>query len=170
MTGALGAQRAAVKFANIKALAHSSDAIDVPALFGQKPGTVFEAPLGFAPNRFGTYHSSSIDEGYFFENFDIVLPSQVTQKVDEMASHPQRPLLLLPGWEDNFSDAGPSSTSGLSHLFLYPYNRPVVHSENLTRPIYDYIEQHYRLAESATPQHFGYELWMPNEIAPTGHP
>jgi len=170
MTGALGAQRAAVKFANIKALAHSSDVIDVPALFGQKPGTVFEAPLGFAPNRFGTYHSPSIDEGYFFENFDIVLPSQVTRKVAEMASYPQRPLLLLPGWEDNFSDAGPSSTSGLSHLFLYPYNRPVVHSENLTRPIYDYIEQHYRLAESATPQHFGYELWMPNEIAPTGHP
>lgn len=60
----------------------------------------FYAPFGFAPGRFGTYHSPALDEGAFFENENVFTTAEVQRKVLEMRTHPERPLVLLPGREN----------------------------------------------------------------------
>jgi hypothetical protein len=161
MTRALGAERAREKFDDIRALAQMRGDIDVAEIFGMPPETIFEAPFGFTPTRFGTYHSPSIDEGYYFEATNLVTPEAIARKLSELSSHPGRPLLLLPSAED-YCTVHADSSRGLQLLFVYPYRAHVVHPQNLLAPLCGYIHQNYHVQEPATPAHYGYALWAPN--------
>jgi hypothetical protein len=166
MTRSLGSETAAEKMKNIKAYAQVQGHIDVPATFDQPPGTVFVAPFGFSPSRFGIYHSPSVFEGFYLENQDVVTTQAVATKIAELAAHPANPMLLLPGREDACTVTAEASRTMIRGLFYYPYNAKPVHETGIAQPLCDYIQRHYHLAEPATPQHFGYALWLPNPTAP----
>jgi hypothetical protein len=153
------------KFESLKhfsQLSQHGSAIDVPALFGQPAGTVFAAPFGFAPSHFGLYHSPAIEEGYYAETVNIATPAGITRVIDELAAHPSRPLLMLPGRETNCASNAAAAQHYLRETFLYPYSARAVHLESIGEPLCRYLQQHYHRAEAATPARFDYELWQPN--------
>jgi hypothetical protein len=156
MTPALAAE----KFAALKYFAQHKGAIDVPALFGQPVSTVFAVPFGFAPSHFGPYHSPAIDEGYYSETINIATAAGIDRVIRELESHPERPLLMLPGRERNCSGDAATAQTYLRQTFLYPYSARVMHPESIGEPLCVYIQQHYSRAQAATPERFDYELWV----------
>jgi len=164
----LGPEAAARKFATFKNFAHLHQ-IDPPQIFGLPESTVFEAPLGFTASHFGLYHSPLIDQGYFHEHINVVTPKQVERKTEELASHPERPLLLMPElWADicgpqpSLAEQEDGARQYIRSMFLTPYSRKLQHPENVLQPFCSYVAQHYHLAQEATPEHFGYALWLPD--------
>ena len=161
MTGALGPATARAKFDSLKA-AIAQPSFDVPALFHLPADTIVGAPFGFAPGHFGTYHAPSVDEGYFFENENLLTPEAVERKVDEMRAQPGRPLLLLPGRENACIVRGVAGRFVIAPPFYYPYRAKPVHDDDVTEPMCAYIRQRYHQAEGPGHASFGYVLWLPN--------
>ena len=161
MTRALGPAVATAKFGTLKA-AGFEGSYDVPAIFHLPPDAVVEAPFGFAPGHFGTYPSASIDEGYYFENENVLTPEAVARKVDEMRTHPRRPLLLLPGRENACTVAVFAGRPEIRDPFYYPYRGRPVHLNDVTEPLCTYIRQRYRMALPPGAATLGYALWQPD--------
>ncbi len=167
MTRTLGPEDARLKFGERRFYAHfladrSHRPMDVPAIFGQPPGTVFYAPFGFSPDRSGTVYSPSVQEGYFAGTMNLTTPGQVDRKLRELLAEPRRPLLLPPEFEAGCADYGIGSTFLLRGLFRYPYDRPIVHPETLLKPFCDALHANFHPVGASIPEHFGYLLWMPN--------
>lgn len=167
MTQSLGAADAEQKFAERRAYARSlvSDGrsgMDVPAIFGQPPGTIFYAPFGFLPDRSGIYHSRYVQEGYFLGLVNVTTPAEVARKTSELTERPERPLLLPPDFEQACGRAGPGSTALLRALFRYPYRRPIVHPISVLEPFCEALHTNFHQVGSSISEHFGYLLWMPD--------
>lgn len=160
ITRSLGADAARTKFAVLQAaLTHTN--IDVPSVFHLTRNTIFFAPFGFTPGGFGSYHTVSIDEGFFFENENVMTVQRVQAKVAEMQAHPERPLLLLPGRENACMSRAGVGRFELRPPFYYPYLGRPVHVNDVAEPICAYIREHYRVARSEGEDTFGYQLWLP---------
>jgi hypothetical protein len=160
MSRTMSPELAAEKFAALKHFAQHKGAIDVPALFGQPENTVFAVPFGFAPSHFGLYHSSALDEGYYSETINIATAAGIDRVIGELASHPERPLLMLPGRERNCSGDAATAQNYLRQTFLYPYSARIRHSESIGEPLCVYIQKHFFRIGAATPERFDYELWQ----------
>lgn len=163
MTAQLGPALAQEKFAEYHAAsaARGSD-FNLDGLFHQPAGTVYEAPFGFSITHFGLYHAADVDEGYFFENLNLVTPDEVHRKVGELAAHSGRPLLLLDGRENACKTTAVQSRAAITRLFLYPYRAGNVHQDDVGWPLCQFIQEHYHMAQPPTSEHFGYALWQPN--------
>ncbi|MGI4826680.1 MAG: hypothetical protein ACRYFU_00560 [Janthinobacterium lividum] len=160
MTKALGPEAARTKFDAISA-ASFRGTYDVPAMFQLPPQTVVEAPFGFTPGRFGTYASPSIDEGYYFENENVLTPAAVARKISEMQAHPERPLILLPGRENACTVRVTMGRPQIGPPFYYPYRGRPVRDNDVTEPMCTFIRQNYHPARNGTAGTFGYLLWLP---------
>lgn len=121
MTAQLGPALAQEKFAEYHAAsaARGSD-FNLDGLFHQPAGTVYEAPFGFSITHFGLYHAADVDEGYFFENLNLVTPDEVHRKVGELAAHSGRPLLLLDGRENACKTTAVQSRARSPDCFFIP--------------------------------------------------
>ncbi len=161
MTHTLGPAVAQTKFTNLRArLAQSS--MDVPAIFHLSENTIFFAPFGFTPGGFGSYHTPSIAESFFFENENLVTVQRVQAKVAELRTHPERPLLLLPGRDHACILAIREVKPTVGPPFYFPYTGKPVHVNDVAEPICTEIRQNYHLARPASPETFGYQMWLPN--------
>ena len=83
------------------------------------------------------------------------------RKIDELAQHPDRDLLLPDASASLCSVNGSLQRGLLSVFFFFPYLARVSHPVSVHQPLCDYIAEHYTLARSATPNNFEYELWTP---------
>jgi hypothetical protein len=160
MSRTMAPELAAEKFAALKHFSQQKGPIDVPTLFGQPENTIFAVPFGFAPSHFGLYHSPAIDEGYYSETINIATSEGIARVINELSTHPERPLLMLPGRECNCSGDAATAQTYLRQTFLYPYSARIRHPESIGEPLCVYIQQHYSRAEAATPERFDYELWL----------
>jgi hypothetical protein len=132
-----------------------------PGLNVSRPDGNFEAPFGYQPNGFGSYHSSAVDYGYYEGMENANTPHAVQRKIDELAQHPDRDLLLPDASASLCSVDGSLQRGLLSVFFFFPYLARVSHPVSVHQPLCDYIAEHYTLARSATPNNFEYELWTP---------
>jgi hypothetical protein len=158
MERSLGPTLARIKFDNYKTFATGHLPADLSPLYGYPAGTQFLAPFGFTPSRFGTAHTPQIDEGYFLEDINLINDASVQRKVAEIAAHPERPLLILPGREGSCVRFGDRAM--IRSLFLVPYNRPAQHVGETLNPLCNYILNNYELKLPDTPMRYGYAVWQ----------
>ncbi len=161
MTQTLGPSLAQTKFDTLRS-ATPQRRYDLSTMFHLTPGTVVDVPFGFAPGRFGTYHSAQIDEGYYFENENVLTPEAVARKVEEMRGHPERPLLMLAGRENACTVVNTRSPFRVGPPFFYPYRAWPVHRNDVTEPMCAFIRQHYHLWQGEGAATFGYVAWTRN--------
>ena len=132
--------------------------IDLYALYPTSHG-IIDVPFGYILGGFKSYRSPELDSGYYWSSNNVFSPSQVNTKIEELQMHPDRDL-LLPDW---FVGACPSDPIGsrslIRVLFLYPYERRVVHSRSIMQPLCSYIVDHYQLVDPPTDKAFDYGLW-----------
>ena len=164
MTRALGPDVAQAKFANIRKML-AGQSIDVPAIFQRPPSTIFFAPFGFTPGGFGSYHTPSIAESYFFENENVITVQRVQAKTAELRTHPERPLLLLPGRENACMVHFSKPHFAIRPPFYFPYMEHPLHDLDVTEPLCAYIRDNYHPARDNPSGAFGYLLWLPNGLA-----
>jgi uncharacterized integral membrane protein len=122
---------------------------------------VFAAPFGYVPNARGAYYSSQIDYGFYDGLWDATTPDSYRTKIDELAQHPQRPVLIRHGVFGACDLQPTNNRIWISVLFTFPYTATPLHRDSIRKPLCDYISTHYSLTEPATIQNFQYELWRP---------
>jgi len=155
-----------VRAAAIRAAASAvPETIDFAAVYPgvdlARSGGVLEAPFGYTPNGTGTYHAATVDYGFYEGNENANTPRAVERKIEELAEHPERDLLLPPGAEGYCDvDAGMRQQL-MTALFLFPYTARAVHPVGLREPLCAYIASHYAVVRGATAADFEYELWAP---------
>lgn len=123
--------------------------------------SVVEAPFGYMPNGFATYRSQRMEYGYYEGVENANTPAAIARKIDELAEHPERDLVLPGPSRKLCSVDGQSERLLLTVLFSFPYTGRVVHPESVHQPLCDYIGAHYSQAYAASDERFGYELWTP---------
>lgn len=149
----------------------ASSKIDIFALYpGLDPSRLdgpFEAPFGYKPNSIGSYLSSQIDYGFYEGVENATTPAAVNRKIDELARHPKRAVLIRDhtGYDVCMIDARIERLV-ISDIFLFPYMARISNTQNVRKPLCDYIAANYQLAYPATPENYRYELWMPKTQAP----
>jgi hypothetical protein len=122
----------------------------------------FEAPFGYKPNSIGSYLSSQIEYGFYEGAENANTPAAVNRKIDELARHPERAVLIREHTSHNVCTVDASlERSVISALFLFPYEARPSHTESVHKPLCDYILDHYQLAHPATLENYRYELWTP---------
>lgn len=136
-----------------------------PGIDFSRFGGIFEAPFGYRPNGYGSYLSSSVDLGYYEGIENANTPRAVQRKIDELAQHPNRDLLLSHPSENLCRVDDNAERQAITVLFFFPYTARVAHPIGIRTPLCDYIASHYTLTRSATPDNFGYELWTPSRTS-----
>jgi hypothetical protein len=137
------------------------DRISFSQLYPSWHGTLL-VPFGYKPHGdgFGTYLSNEINLGYYegFENANTV--AAIQEKLSEIKGHPEQALLL----PDRFESRCLTDVSGrrrqIGILFDFPYFGRTVHTENVRKPVCDYILAHYRLTQNPDLENFDYGLWV----------
>jgi hypothetical protein len=124
---------------------------------------VFEAPFGYKPNRGGVYLSSQIDYGYYDDLVNAGSLDAIRRKIDQLAQHPQRGVLLANNFTNLCSTYPGTERVFLSVLLASPYLATPAHTQSIREPLCDYILIHYVLAEPAAPETFQYALWTPKD-------
>jgi hypothetical protein len=133
-----------------------------PGLGSNQSDDVLEAPFGYKPNRVGTYHSSTVDYGYYEGVENANTPRAVQRKIDELARHPDSKLLLPNRFEDLCRVNAGVQRHLITLFFFFPYTARAAHPISVHQPICDYIKGHYARVHPATEDNFEYELWSPN--------
>lgn len=154
-----GPEKARVKLAELRFIAHHQGAIHLARMYDLAPGTIFEAPFGFTPNHSGTFHTPQADPGFYFGLENVLTPEAVQRKVAELAENPQRPLLMLATQESSCATDPEQERQAISSLFFYRYRAAAKHPGSILEPVCSYIRTHYAVAIPASPEHFGYALW-----------
>jgi hypothetical protein len=132
-----------------------------PGTDASDPSAVFEAPFGYKPNGVGSYLSNRIDYGYYEGVENANTPAAVSRKINELATHRERALLL----QEHFTDACELDPHAERHeisvLFFFPYIARATHPENVHQPLCSYISNHYSLVQPPVLENFRYGLWVP---------
>jgi hypothetical protein len=152
-------------------LSVASPKIDIFALYPELDRSrldgLIEAPFGYKPNSIGSYLSSQIDYGFYEGVENANTPAAVNRKIDELARHPKRAILIRENTSHDVCTVDASKERLLiSSLFLFPYMARISHPQNVRKPICDYIAANYQLAYPATLENYRYELWMPKTQTP----
>ncbi len=154
-----GPQKASLKIEEARRFAQIHDGLDLAALYGYPPGTIFKAPFQFSPEQFGPIHTPQVDTGYFYSIVNLVTVPEVQRKVAELAAHPERPVLLTEGAENSCDLSPEAERATIRKIFLYPYKAPAQNPDSILKPICTFIRDHYVLAQAATPDRLGYAVW-----------
>jgi hypothetical protein len=134
--------------------------VDFASLYPGIDGTL-QAPFGYIPNGYGTYHSTEVQLG-FYEGLENANTSEaVERKITELREHPNRSV-LVPGADNAQCSIDPEFRRQLiTVLFAFPYLAKPEHPGSLHQRLCDYIVSHYVLRYPALPANFDYELWVP---------
>jgi hypothetical protein len=143
------------------------DTIDLTQLYPSWHGT-FLAPFGYKPHGdgFGSYLSSEVNYGRYegLENANTVVAIQ--DKLTEIENHPEQALLLPDNFQSKCSTDVPGRRHAMSIMLNFPYIGKAVHSDNVRKPICDYITAQYRLEQKPNLENFDYGLWVAKFIQP----
>ncbi len=129
----------------------TSDSVVIPH---QVQGTV-EIPFGYVV----TYNPTGLDGGYYFSTVNAFSPKAVRVKISELAQNPNRELLLPEKYANDCQLNPAASRKLISILFDYPYFKHVVHTEDIYKPLCDYISENYSLIVPAQSDTYGYGIW-----------
>ena len=132
------------------------------------PTAVFQAPFGYKPNGVGSYLSDRIDYGYYEGVENANTRDAVSRKINELAAHPERPLLLQEHYTDACELDPQAERKEISVLFFFPYTARVSHPENVHQHLCSYISDHYTLAQPPVLENFRYGLWAPKARTAAG--
>lgn len=142
--------------------------IDFASVYPHAPAGILrdrlDAPLGYKPGRWSTYRSESVDYGRYEALENANTPDAVRQKIQELAAHPNRGLLLP---EDAAARCGVREQLERAILMVYffaPYTAKAVNPGSVHQPLCDYILGHYTLTEPASKQNYDYALWTPKRL------
>ena len=138
---------------------------DISALYPKGTSSfdnaVFEAPFGYQPDAKDFYFSPQIDYGFYDGLWDATTPNSYRTKIDELAQHPRRDLLLRHGIFGACEVHDRDNRITISMLVTFPYTASTVHRDSIRKPLCDYILSHYTLEIPASDKNFQYELWKP---------
>ena len=134
-----------------------------PGADAARSGAVFQAPFGYKPNGVGSYLSNRVDYGYYEGLENANTPAAVRRKINELAAHLERALLLQEHFTDTCEVDPHAERHEISFLFFFPYTARVSHPESIHQPLCSYIFDHYVLAQSPILENFRYGLWVPNK-------
>ena len=150
----------ALKDIRARARAYTASSIDFSSLY---PGAseVIDVPFGYFPNGIATYHSPRLDEGFYIGLWNVSTDVQTDKKIDELARHSERDLLLPDAFVRACAPIPSVSRRTVSILFAYPFTRWPLHTEKVNAPLCSFISDHYTLAMPADVENFGYGLWKP---------
>ena len=130
---------------------------------------VLDAPFGYKPNGYGTYLSDAVDYGYYKGLENANTPEALQKKIDELARHPERDLLIPSPSAALCSTDVRLERALITVLFFSPYLARVEHPSSVHEPLCEYIAGHYRLVRAGAPENFEYELWVPAGESQAGH-
>lgn len=151
-----GEPKAQMKFDRSKAASRMPNEIDLRSIYRGIDGTA-EVPFGYRPAGFGSYQSSVIRSGYFYDVMNAFSPDSTKQKIGELESHRDSPL-LLPQKFDLLCAVDPEAERHMiSLLFAYPFHERPKHLESVREPLCEYIHINYQ--EKADSVAYGYSLW-----------
>jgi hypothetical protein len=109
----------------------------------------------------GSALSLQVAEGYFNGYTNVTGPLQFQRKIDELAAHPERDLLLPVGTV--MSDGCPSNAQSANELmtsnFGYNYLHRTRHELHIAEPFCNYIAQNYERIAVPRDKYYGFELW-----------
>ena len=134
-----------------------------------RPDGVLDAPFGYKPNGYGTYLSDAVDYGYYKGLENANTPRAVERKIDELAAHPERDLLIPAPSAGLCATDARLERALITVLFFSPYLARVEHPRSVHEPLCEYIAGHYRLVRAGAPENFEYELWVPAGESQAGH-
>ncbi|MDE1160932.1 MAG: hypothetical protein PW792_03180 [Acidobacteriaceae bacterium] len=160
MTKELGPEKAKQKLAMYRDLSHTTT-FAPDAIFHLAPGQTVLAPQTYAPSRFGTSHAPELYDGYFFGTLNAVTEEEINRKIGELVAHPDAPLLIMPEQMAPCTVSEPEAQQLMQMLFLTHYRASIRHTDAPELRLCRYIDSHYELAETATPEQFGYAVWKP---------
>lgn len=132
----------------------TSDPASIPH---QIQGTA-ETPFGY----FVTYNPTHLDGGYYQGTANVFNLKAVQVKLNELAQHPTRELLLPRNYLDTCSVNPNASRHLIRMLFIYPFNKNAVHTVDIYKPICDYISKNYSLIVPPQPDTYQYGIWARN--------
>lgn len=144
-----------------------SSSLDPARIFPDFHGIV-NAPFGYLPYGLGSWRSTSIDTGYYFIMTNAFTPADTERRIDELRSHPERPLLLPDNEEAFCSIDSDKEAQVIALFFTLPWQETPRHSDELWLPLCDYIQTHYRPGAPSTLPSVYYRLWMPASPAHAG--
>lgn len=135
-----------------------------PAEVFSSESQIMQAPFGYAIRGAASVLEPNAQLGYFDGMNDIMGTKQVERKINEIAAHPERDLLLPKGFRVEAScRLDPNGARNLMKaLYGFTYYRSR-HVAYLTQPLCDYIGAHYRFAEAPATDAALVELWKRKE-------
>jgi hypothetical protein len=153
-----GEIKARSKFEKLKANSTIPPEIDLQSAYPQLEGKLM-TPFGYTPLGFGSYHSASIDMGYFYGLSNLFTPAMVERKIDELQAYPERNLLLPENFNDSCKVDATAERRLIQEIFVYPYRAKVRHSDTVREPLCSYIDENYQEKIDLVPQGYGYSVW-----------
>jgi hypothetical protein len=154
----LGEVQGRIKFAKLKAANSVKTEFNLQTAHPELTG-VMEAPFGYSPKGFGTYHSAGIDAGYFDGVNNLFTSSMIQRKVEELQAYPERKLLLPENFEDQCKVDPEMDRKQIRTLFAYPFGWKARHFDSIRTPLCSYIAGHYHETIDLGPQAYGYTIW-----------
>jgi len=155
--GAAGGQS---RIALLRASFGATAAAGQGVLAGATP--VVEAPFLYMPNTLGSYQGPLVDTGYFSGITDVFTPAQVQRKIDELAAHPERDVVVR--WEAPklCREDMAAVRDAMRSVSFTPALLPVRQDNDVLQPLCSYIQTHYRMVRPSSPETSGYSLWRPD--------
>ncbi len=123
---------------------------------------ILQAPLGFHLPSGEPYYAPWVDTGRFISTLNAPTVGDIAIKERELATHPEREVILPRGFEGMRKFNVDSGRSWLEVEFDAPYFMPLRHPNNPYGKLVDYIEQHYHRVALASSKSLGYAVWERN--------
>ncbi len=156
-----GPAKGAARAGNLSQLRRQDEVLDIPALFGQPPGTVFLAPFGFFGGHTAPLEGPAIAPQYFLSTTNMAVPRDVQRAVAELTAHARSPMLLPPEALSSCTKPPEAATAEVRALFFFPFRARPAHPGDTLEPLCSYIRSRYVLSLPATATQRGYEMWLP---------
>jgi hypothetical protein len=129
----------------------SQDLLQIPP----QVRTVVEAPFAYTHSHNPTF----LDFGYYWGLVNALDSKAVDRKINELARHPDRQLILPPSLDVYCKVNVPWSRQTIRLLFLYPFNGRAVHPQSIFEPLCAYIRANYVLSVPTQASTYRYEIW-----------
>lgn len=112
-------------------------------------------PFEYLPNKLSNYQAPGIDEGYYMGTLNILTPTDVERKIDELRTHPGEDLVYP---DNSCGHPNPDMRVFVGELLFLPWVPQQKHQMTMLDPYCNYIRQHYEFLYLPSPATFGYGL------------
>lgn len=131
------------------------------AVFPETHG-VLQAPFGFGAPEFLNYRLPWVDQGRFMGSVNATSVRDVDIKISEMASHPERDVLVPETYRMWAVFDAPEIRLWLEVEYGAPYRRPLKHSVNPYSELCAYLVNNYHQITPPEPISYQFAVWGRN--------